>query len=115
MWPKSRRREMLFDCHQKQGQAARDFYLELKTISYDCKMDSLGPEGIVCHLLVRGLLGNEEKLRERIIIDSEGEELRDKRIVSLITSSEMYRASTSKVSQGETREARDKSEVRQRD
>ena len=42
----------------------------------------------------------------------------DMRIVSLITSSEVYRASTSKterVSRGETRGPRDRSEVRQRD
>ena len=118
MWPISLRREMLFSCRQKQGQAASDYYLELKSISDDCEMEKLGPEGIICHLLVRGLLGSEEKLRERIIIDSEGDELRDKRLISLITSSEVYRASTGKtarVSRGETREPRDKSEVRQRD
>ena len=63
MWPISMRREMLFSCRQKQGQAASDYYLELKSISYDCEMESLGPEGILCHLLVRGLLGSEEKLR----------------------------------------------------
>ena len=67
---------------------------------------------------MRGLRGDEEKIHELIIIDLEGDELRDKRIVSLITSSEVYRASTSKtarVSRGETRGARDRSEVGQRD
>ena len=68
--------------------------MELKAIGDDCELEKLAQEGIICHLLVRGLLGSEEKLRERIIIDSEGDELRDKRIVSLITSSEVYRAST---------------------
>ena len=60
---------------------------------------------------MRGLRGDEEKLRERIILDSEGEDLRDKRLVNLITSSEVYRASTSKtahVSRGETRGPRDR-------
>ena len=97
---------------------ASDYYLELKAIGEDCELEYLGPEGIICHLLVRGLLGSEEKLRERIIIDSEGGELRDKRLVNLITSSEVYRASTSKtarVSRGEARGPRDKSEGRQRD
>ena len=72
----------------------------------------------MCHLLVRGLRGDEEKLCERIILDSEGKDLRDKRLVNLITSSEVYRASTSKtarVSRGETRGPRDKIERRQRD
>jgi hypothetical protein len=32
MWPISIRREMLFGCKQKSGQAASDFYLELKAI-----------------------------------------------------------------------------------
>ena len=118
MWPISIRRELLFSCKQKQGQAASDYYLELKAIGEDCELEGLGPEGIICHLLVRGLLGSEERLRERIIIDSEGGELRDKRLVNLITSSEVYRASTSKsarVSRGEVKGPRDKSEVRQRD
>ena len=103
MWPISIRREMLFSCKQKQGQAASDYYLELKAIGEDCELEYLGQEGIICHLLVRGLLGSEEKLRERIIIDSEGDELRDKRLISLITSSEVYRASkgkTARVSRG---------------
>ena len=56
--PRSRRKEVLF-------------YLELETLAQDCKIDKLGPEPILCHLLVRGLLGSAEKLKERIIVDSE--------------------------------------------
>ena len=118
MWPISIRREMLFGCKQKSGQAASDFYLELKAIGEDCELEHLGPEGIICHLLVRGLLGSEERLRERIIIDSEGEELKDKRLANIITSSEVYKASTGKTaraSRGEARGPRDRREVRQRD
>ena len=44
---------------------------------------------------MRGLLGSEEKLWERIIMDSEGEELQDRRVVSLIAFSEMYKSSSS--------------------
>ena len=89
MWPISLRRELLFSCKQKGGQAALDYYLELKSIGEDCELEKLGPEGILCHLLVRGLRGEEEKLWERIILDSEGKDLRDKRLVNLITSSEV--------------------------
>ena len=95
-----------------------DYNLELKSIGEDCELEKLGLEGILCHLLVRGLRGDEEKLQEHIILDSEGEDLCDKRLVNLITSSELYRASTSKtarVSRGETRGPRDRSERRQRD
>ena len=66
---------MLFDCRQKSGQAASDFYLELKTLAQDCEIDKLGQEPLLCHLLVKGLMNSEEKLRERIIMDSKGEEL----------------------------------------
>ena len=114
MWPISLRREPLFSCKQKSGQAASDYYLELNAIGDDCELEKLGPEGIICHLLVKGLIWSEKKLRERIIID----EFRGKRIVSLIASSKVYRASTSKtvrVSRGKTRGPRDRSEVRQRD
>ena len=52
MWPISRRREMLFECKQKQGQAVSDFYLELKTLAQDCEITKLGPEPLLCHLLV---------------------------------------------------------------
>ena len=40
----------------------------MKAIGEDCELEYLGLEGIICHLLVRGLLGSEERLRERIII-----------------------------------------------
>ena len=56
-WPISRRREMLFDCRQKHGQAASDFYLELKTLAQDCEITELDPEPILCHLLVGGCWG----------------------------------------------------------
>ena len=35
MWPISIRRELLFSCKQKQGQAASDYYLELNAIGED--------------------------------------------------------------------------------
>ena len=60
MWPKYLRRELLFCCRQKGGQAALDYYLESKSIGEDCELEKLGPEGILCHLLVRGLRGDEE-------------------------------------------------------
>ena len=52
-------------------EAASDFYLELKTLAQDCDITELGSELILCPLLVRGLLGSEEKLRERTIFESE--------------------------------------------
>ena len=47
-------------------------------------------EYLLGHLLLRGLHSSEEKLRERIIIDEEGQELKDSKISSLTASSEMY-------------------------
>ena len=58
-WPISRRREMLFDCRQKRGQAASDFYLDLKTLAQDCEIDKLGQKPLLCHLLVKGLMSSE--------------------------------------------------------
>ena len=49
---------MLFDCHQKSGQEASDFYLELKTLAQDCEIDKLGQEPLLCHLLVKGLMNS---------------------------------------------------------
>ena len=61
------------------------------------------------------MIGSEEKLRERIIVDSEGEELQDRRVVSLIASSEMYKSSSSKSVRVSKSEARDRSQGRERD
>ena len=104
----------MFKCHQKQGQGTSDFYLDLKTLAQGCEIDKLGPEPILFQLLVRGPLGSEEKLRERIIVDSEGEELQDRRVVSLIASSEMHKSSSSKSARVSRSEARDRSQGRQR-
>ena len=111
-WPISRTREMLFDCRPKSGQAASDFYLELKTLAQDCEIDKLSLDTLLYHLMVKGLMNSEEKLRERIIMNSEGEELQDRRVVSLIASSEMYKSSTSKSARVSRSEAGDRSQGR---
>ena len=102
-WPISRRREMFFDCRHKSGQAASDFYLDVKTLAQNFEIDKLGQEALLCHLL-----------RERIIMDSEGEELQDRMVVSLIASSEMYKSSSSRSARVSRSKARDGSQGKQR-
>ena len=48
-------------------------------------------------------------------MDSKGEELQDRRVVSLIASSEMYKSSSSMSARVSRSEARDRSQGRQRD
>ena len=62
-------------------------------MAQDCELDTLGRESLLGHLLLRGLQSSEEKLREKIIVDAEGTELRDVKVSRLIATSEMYRSS----------------------
>ena len=73
-----------------------EFYLELKDLSLDCKLETMEKESLLGHLLLRGHLPAEEKLQEWIIVDTKGQELKDDNFSSLIASSEMYRSSSKK-------------------
>ena len=70
--------------------------MELKDLSLDCELDTMGREFLIDHLLLIGLHSSEEKLWEKIIIDAEGQELKDSKISGLIATSEMYRSSARK-------------------
>ena len=50
-------------------------------------------------LILRGLHNSEVKLHEKIILDSEGGELKDSKVISLIANSEMYKSSSRKTSE----------------
>ena len=96
LYPVSCRRDILFESKQKGGQSPSEFYLELKDLALDCELDTMGRESLICHLLLRGLHSSKEKLREKIIIDAEGQKLKDSKISGLIATSEMYRSSARK-------------------
>ena len=96
LFPISKWRDLLFECRQKNGQSVSEYYLELKDLAQDCDLDKMGTESLLCHLLLRGLNNSEMKLHEKIILDSEGAELKDAKVSSLIATSEMYKSSSRK-------------------
>ena len=66
--------------------------LEIKDLAEDCDLGKIDTESLLCHLFLRGLHSSEAKLQEKIILDSEGGELKDQKVTSLITKSEMYKS-----------------------
>ena len=90
LFPISKRRDLLFECKKKHQQSASEFYLELKNLAEDCDLEKMDTKSLLCHLLLRGLHNSEMKLHKKIILDSEGSELKDSKVSSLIANSEMY-------------------------
>ena len=86
----------MFESKQKGGPSPSELYLELEDLALDCELELMGKESLLGHLLLKGLHSSKEKLRERIIIDAEGQELKDSKISSLIASLEMYCSSSRK-------------------
>ena len=99
IFPILRRRDLLLESSQKSGQMPRDYYLELKKTALDCELHRMDENSLLCHVLVRGLLSSEEKLRENIIVEGKGRELREEEVSAHICSHEIYRHSSRK---GET-------------
>ena len=89
LFPVSRRSDRLFEAKRKRGQSPSDFFLELKDTVMDCQLGSMGEELLLCHLLVRGILPSEVKIREKIIVKAKGGELKNANISALISSAEM--------------------------
>ena len=48
------------------------FYLLLKDTALDCDLPAMKEEALICHLPISGLLYSEEKLREKIVVESKG-------------------------------------------
>ena len=65
LFPISKRRDLLFECRQKNGQSASEYYLELKDLAQDYDLDKMGTESLFCHLLLSGLNNSEMKLHEK--------------------------------------------------
>ena len=70
--------------------------MELKDTALDCQLGSIGEELLLYRLLFNGLLPSEEKLREKIIVEAKGGELKEANTSALISSAEMYRQSLTK-------------------
>ena len=96
LFPMTKHRNMLFQMKQKSGQLLSDYYLYLKEASLDCNLEAMTKQTLVCHLLVRGLLPSEEKLRKKIVLGTEGLEIANMLAMSKISSHEMYRCSNMK-------------------
>ena len=52
LYPVGRGRDNLFENKQKGGQTPSEFYLEFKDLALDCKLESMGKESLLGHLLL---------------------------------------------------------------